>query len=53
MRERKTLNEVGVDGRMNLKWISRTGMGACTGIICLGIGRNVGLCDFSNDYFAP
>ena len=45
MREREHLEGVGIDGRMNLKWISRSGMGACTGLIWLGIGTNVGLCD--------
>jgi hypothetical protein len=45
MREREHFKEVGVVGRMNLKWISRSGIGVCTGIICFGIRRNVGLCD--------
>jgi hypothetical protein len=45
MREREHLEDVDVDGMMKLKWVLKSGMGACTGFIWLGIGTNGELCD--------
>ena len=53
MKERVHLEDVGIDGRIILKWFPRGGLGPCTGFIWLGIGTNVGLRDRNNECFAP
>lgn len=45
MRERERLEDVGVDGRITLKWGPGSGMRACAGFIWLEIGTNGGLFD--------
>ena len=45
MREGEHLEDIGVDGIIKLKWVSRSGMWLCTGFIWPGIGINGGLYD--------
>jgi hypothetical protein len=45
MREGERLEDLGVNERIKLKWVSRSGVGVSTGFIWPGIGINVGLYD--------
>jgi hypothetical protein len=44
LKERDGFEDIGVDGRITVKWVlQKYGRGMCTGFFCLGIGTRSGL----------